>query len=76
MAWVVALKAYCPVVGAEAYLLEDREYQQGEATYTVVARRCSYDVFCNLNDHIRCDWCFKPGGAGDPFELSSEGEAG
>jgi hypothetical protein len=75
MAWVVALKAYCPILGAEAYLLEDREYQQGEAIYSVVARRCSYDVFCNLDDHIRCAWCFKPGGVGDPFGVLGDSEA-
>ena len=73
MAWVVTFKAFCPLVGADAYLLEDRQYEQGEGTYTVVARRCSYDVACNLDDHIRCDWNFKPGGSGDdPFGLDLE----
>lgn len=70
MTWVVAFKAFCPALKGEAYLLEDRRYEQGEGTYTVVARRCSYDISCNLDDHIRCDWNMKPGGHGDPFELS------
>lgn len=73
MAWVVAFKAFCPVLGTDAYMLEDREYQQGEGEYAVKARRCSYDVACNLDDHIRCEWNFKPGGSGeDPFELKQE----
>lgn len=73
MAWVVAFKVRCPLADTDAYLLEDRQYRQGEGTYSVVARRCSHDVNCNLDDHIRCEWNFKPGGAGqDPFGIEKE----
>ena len=72
MAWVVACKAFCRLVDEEVELLEDRRYSQGEGAYTVVARRCVYDVACNLDEHIRCRWNFKPGGFEDPFELELE----
>ena len=73
MAWVTAFKVYCPLAKEEVALLEDRQYEQGEGTYIVLARRCSFDVACNLNEHLRCKWNFKPGGSdADPFQLAED----
>jgi hypothetical protein len=58
--WTVIKTHWCPAVGAEVSLLEQRVYPATDFLATdafrVVAQCCSHDITCNLNDHIHCKW--------------------
>ena len=73
--WEVAGRIHCDLTGGEVCLLEEWVWSPegtvlpGELPFTVEASRCSGDLACNANPHIRCRWAFHSLGF-DPFEVT------
>ncbi|HEY4687847.1 MAG TPA: hypothetical protein VIK33_00935 [Anaerolineae bacterium] len=58
--WTVVKSHWCPAANAEVALVEKRVYPATDfnstETFRVVEQRCTYDIACNLNDHVHCKW--------------------